>query len=156
MPGPVQIPSAMSAGSASSRSCRAKANPIPSRAAIAVTVATSEVSEMAGRAGLPTITGCTNSTATCWASVLARAAAERDELAPAAEPGGHVQAGRGHLPGLLGELTHRLLAAAEQGLDLGRPGGGHDGSCPAAACGSETSTRTPTASATLSAPMKPV
>src|SRR5215467_3119613 len=44
---------------------------MPSRSAIPVTVATSVVREMAGRARLPTITGCTNSTATCCASVLA-------------------------------------------------------------------------------------
>src|SRR6516165_1029317 len=43
---------------------------MPSRSAIPVTVAMSVVREMAGRARLPTITGCTNSTATCCASVL--------------------------------------------------------------------------------------
>ena len=63
-------PSAMSAGVARWRIWWAKIAPMPSRSAMPVTVAASAVSEMAGSARLPTITGCTNSTATCRASVL--------------------------------------------------------------------------------------
>ena len=47
-----------------------------------VTVATSEVSEMAGSARLPTMTGCTNSTATCWASVLGPPVPKTTSLPP--------------------------------------------------------------------------
>ena len=61
---------AISAGRATARSWWAKIAATPSRSAIPVTVATSVVSEMAGSARLPTITGCTNSTATCCASAL--------------------------------------------------------------------------------------
>src|SRR5690349_15135123 len=64
------MPSAMSAGSASRPIWWAKMPAMPSLAASPVTVATSAVSEMAGSALLPTITGWTNSTATCSASVL--------------------------------------------------------------------------------------
>src|SRR6478752_8055852 len=64
------MPSAMSAGSASRAIWWAKMPSMPSLAASPVTVATSAVSEMAGSARLPTITGWTNSTATCSASVL--------------------------------------------------------------------------------------
>ena len=60
----------MSAGPARKRIWCAKMAATPSRSAIPVTVATSVVSEMAGSARLPTITGCTNSTATCCASLL--------------------------------------------------------------------------------------
>src|ERR1700733_8160117 len=62
---------AMSAGPARNRIWWAKIASTPERSAIPVTVATSVVSEMAGSARLPTITGWTNSTATCCASVLA-------------------------------------------------------------------------------------
>ena len=44
---------------------------MPWLAATPVTVAISEVSEIAGSARFPTMTGWTNSTATCCASVLA-------------------------------------------------------------------------------------
>src|SRR5215471_12221682 len=64
------MPSAMSAGSASRPIWWAKMPSMPSLAASPVTVATSAVSDMAGSARLPTITGWTNSTATCSASVL--------------------------------------------------------------------------------------
>ena len=125
MPGPcrsrARSPARPAAGAAGEGEFHALA------AAIAVTVATSEVSEMAGSAGLPTITGCANYHGHMLGVGARAAAAERDELAPAVEPGGHVPAGRGHLPGLRGELAHRLFPAAEQGVDLGRPGGGHDG-----------------------------
>ena len=47
------------------------------------------VSEMAGSARLPTITGWTNSTATCWASVLAPPSAEDDQPATPVETHGH-------------------------------------------------------------------
>ncbi len=56
--------------------------PMPSRAARPVTVAMSAVSEMAGRARLPTITGWTNSTATCRASVLAAPIPNTTSLPP--------------------------------------------------------------------------
>ena len=49
----------------------------------------------AGRARLPTITGCTNSTATCCASVAYGAAAEGEQPAAAQEALGHLPAGRG-------------------------------------------------------------
>src|SRR5271166_4000184 len=55
---------------------------MPSRAAIPVTVATSVVSAIAGSARLPTITGCTNSTATCWASALAPPVPKTTSLPP--------------------------------------------------------------------------
>ena len=47
-----------------------------------MTVATSVVSEMAGSARLPTITGWTNSTATCCASVLAAPVPNTTSLPP--------------------------------------------------------------------------
>ena len=47
-----------------------------------VIVATSVVSEMAGSARLPTMTGCTNSTATCCASVLAAPVPNTTSLPP--------------------------------------------------------------------------
>ena len=47
-----------------------------------VSVATSVVSEMAGSARLPTITGWTNSTATCCASVLAPPVPNTTSLPP--------------------------------------------------------------------------
>src|SRR5580700_5348799 len=62
-------PRAMSAGSARNRIWWAKIASTPERSAMPVTVATSLVSEMAGSARLPTMTGWTNSTATCCASV---------------------------------------------------------------------------------------
>ena len=55
---------------------------MPSRSAIPVTVAMSVVSEMAGSARLPTMTGCTNSTATCCASVLAAPVPNTTSLPP--------------------------------------------------------------------------
>ena len=61
----------MSSGAARYRIWWANIASMPSRAATPVTVATSAVSEIAGSARLPTITGWTNSTATCCASVLA-------------------------------------------------------------------------------------
>ena len=60
----------MSDGPASTRIWWANTASWPSRAATPVTVAISQVSEKAGSARFPTMTGCTNSTATCWASVL--------------------------------------------------------------------------------------
>src|ERR1039457_2174780 len=68
---PVRTPAALPAGCARKRIWCAKIAATPSRSAIPVTVATSVVSEMAGSARLPTMTGWTNSTATCCASVLA-------------------------------------------------------------------------------------
>src|SRR5690348_12820524 len=65
-----EMPSAMSLGRARYLSWWEKIAAIPSRSAIPVTVATSAVSEMAGSARLPTMTGWTNSTATCCASAL--------------------------------------------------------------------------------------
>src|SRR5689334_1730526 len=64
------MPIAMSAGLARYLSWCVKISAMPSRSAIPVTVAASAVSEMAGSARLPTMTGWTNSTATCCASVL--------------------------------------------------------------------------------------
>jgi hypothetical protein len=51
------MPSAMSSGPARHRIWWAKMSPMPSRAASPVTVAMSAVSEMAGSARLPTMTG---------------------------------------------------------------------------------------------------
>ncbi len=72
----------MSAGSARYLIWCAKISAMPSLAATPVTVATSVVSEMAGSARLPTITGWTNSTATCWASVLAPPVPKTSSLPP--------------------------------------------------------------------------
>ena len=77
-----QMPIAMSPGSARYRSWWEKIASMPSRSAIPVTVAMSVVSEMAGSARLPTITGCTNSTATCCASVLAPPVPNTTSLPP--------------------------------------------------------------------------
>ena len=87
---------------------------MPSRAAIPVTVATSAVSEMAGSARLPTMTGWTNSTATCCASVLAAAGAEHHELAALMEPHRHGVAGRGHRVRLAGQVVGGPVAQPEQ------------------------------------------
>jgi hypothetical protein len=72
----------MSAGSASMLIWCAKMPSMPSPAASPVTVATSAVSEIAGSARLPTITGWTNSTATCRASVLSEPVPNTTSLPP--------------------------------------------------------------------------
>jgi hypothetical protein len=54
----------------------------PLRSATPVRVATSLVSETAGNARLPTMTGCTNSTEMCWASVLGAPFPNRMSLPP--------------------------------------------------------------------------
>src|SRR5581483_6568774 len=77
-----EIPSAMSSVLARARSWCAKIASTPSRSAIPVTVATSVVSAMAGSARLPTITGWTNSTATCCASALAPPVPNTTSLPP--------------------------------------------------------------------------
>src|SRR5689334_2921053 len=76
------MPIAMSAGLARYLSWCVKISAMPSRSAIPVTVAASAVSEMAGSARLPTMTGWTNSTATCCASVLAPPVPNTTSLPP--------------------------------------------------------------------------
>src|SRR5712692_10301315 len=62
-------PIAMSWGRANVLRWCAKVNPAFPSANTPLSVALSLVSARAGSARLPTITGCTNSTETCWASV---------------------------------------------------------------------------------------
>ena len=73
-------------------------------AATPVTVATSAVSEIAGSARLPTITGWTNSTATCARRCSPRRCRTPQPAAPV-EPHRHRVAGRGDRPRLPGQLT---------------------------------------------------
>ena len=82
---------------------------------------------MAGSARLPTITGWTNSTATCWASVLARRS-RTHQLSALVEPHRHGVAGRGDRPGLLGEVADRRGPQLEQLLGPVLRGVGRAGS----------------------------
>ena len=108
----------MSAGPARYRSWWAKMASTPSRSAMPVTVATSVVSEMAGSARLPTITGWTNSTATCWASVLGSPGAEHDELAAPVKPDRHGVARLGHRARLPGQFPGGIAPQLEQAADI--------------------------------------
>ena len=103
---PWLIPSAMSSGRAILES--------------SVVPAGSLLGAIAGKARLPTMTGCMNSTAACAASVAAGPGAEGNQGPSAGEGAGHRMTGAGEVPGLsIEQSPHDVLALGDLLIERG-------------------------------------